>query len=582
MREIAERNLTGSLRLTQASTTRHIFFDDGAPIFAASNLAAEQIDYLLLKENRTTAGLIEHARATVRDGYDLSRVLVETGLVTQEVISQSQSDLSLQIIFSAAECIDGEYHFEALADLTHPKVVTMSAADCILECIRRACHNECVLDAKVPRHHVVTQIEMSCTNFASSANLSSTESYVLSRVDEGTPVSDVGNLTGLPDDEGRRALCALASLGLIGIGSSASRSVAPPAQRDADPLLEGISRKLKTFESSDYYQILGVTKLSPISQIHEAFRALEVMFSSYRLEHPDNHELQTKLNQLFERIREAHQTLSDPQRRWAYDRPTAPLKPASFNPSMAIRANPGPDLQIERGQTPAAEPASIPKAPRRTPLPEPTFSLSASSGFERGQALSPGGNGNTSYARSSGVPAGSSGGEFQVSQSPGAGTLSTAQAALHYYRQGRVKYEQHDLHAAEHLLREACKLDPQQPHYHYHLGVTLMILSQARHAHAHHEGCHVTCKIGGTLVSNPRVRYEAERHFLKALELDPANTQIMIRLGVLYKEARLYKKADHFFRETLVLDGKNQVALRELQALENEIVLDDRSVQESM
>ena len=99
--------------------------------------------------------------------------------------------------------------------------------------------------------------------------------------------------------------------------------------------------------------------------------------------------------------------------------------------------------------------------------------------------------------------------------------------------QGRSRYEQRDVHAAEHLFREAVRLDPSQPHYHYHLAVTLLILSQARHEHTHHEGCHVTCKMGGGLVSNPRVRYEAEQHLLRAAELDPSNIKVRLTLGQL-------------------------------------------------
>jgi tetratricopeptide (TPR) repeat protein len=142
--------------------------------------------------------------------------------------------------------------------------------------------------------------------------------------------------------------------------------------------------------------------------------------------------------------------------------------------------------------------------------------------------------------------------------------VNLPQQAAHLYMQGRSRYDQRDVHSAEHLFREAVRLDPSQPHYHYHLAVTLLILSQARHEHTHHEGCHVTCKIGGGLVSNPRVRYEAEQHLLQAAELDPSNIKVRLTLGQLYKEAGLTKKAENSFREALMLDGSNSIALREL------------------
>jgi curved DNA-binding protein CbpA len=116
--------------------------------------------------------------------------------------------------------------------------------------------------------------------------------------------------------------------------------------------------------------------------------------------------------------------------------------------------------------------------------------------------------------------------------------VNPAQAAEYYYQQGRAHYEKKDYYAAIQLLREAVKLDPTRPHYHYHLGVAL--------------------------VRNPRTRREGESHLIKAAELDPFNGKIRVRLGLLYKEAGLSKKAEHYFREALALDPDNRVAQREL------------------
>jgi hypothetical protein len=40
-----------------------------------------------------------------------------------------------------------------------------------------------------------------------------------------------------------------------------------------------------------------------------------------------------------------------------------------------------------------------------------------------------------------------------------------------------------------------------------------------------------------------------------------------LRLGLLYKEAGLIKKAEHYFHETLLRDGRNKTAIFELQSL---------------
>ncbi|HSE38808.1 MAG TPA: tetratricopeptide repeat protein, partial [Blastocatellia bacterium] len=120
--------------------------------------------------------------------------------------------------------------------------------------------------------------------------------------------------------------------------------------------------------------------------------------------------------------------------------------------------------------------------------------------------------------------------------------LPPAQLADVYYQQGRARFERKEYHAAVHLLREAIKLDPNRAPYYYHLGIAL--------------------------IRNPRTRREAERHLSKAAQLEPYNAQIRVKLGLLYKEAGLHKRADLYFREALKMDPENRVAKREVGAEE--------------
>jgi tetratricopeptide (TPR) repeat protein len=138
------------------------------------------------------------------------------------------------------------------------------------------------------------------------------------------------------------------------------------------------------------------------------------------------------------------------------------------------------------------------------------------------------------------------------------------EAAEEYYKRGRALYERSDLHTAAHLLREAIKLDANRSSYHYQLGLVLSTLSQARKEHKHHKGCHVTCRLGGLLARNQRVRREAERHLLKAAELDPSNPEIKLKLGLLYKDAALDQKSQQYFYEALMLDANSKLAKLEL------------------
>ena len=46
--------------------------------------------------------------------------------------------------------------------------------------------------------------------------------------------------------------------------------------------------------------------------------------------------------------------------------------------------------------------------------------------------------------------------------------------------------------------------------------------------------------------------------------MEPYNAQIRVKLGLLYKEAGLAKKADNYFREALQMDPDNRAAQREI------------------
>jgi Flp pilus assembly protein TadD len=143
-----------------------------------------------------------------------------------------------------------------------------------------------------------------------------------------------------------------------------------------------------------------------------------------------------------------------------------------------------------------------------------------------------------STAASGGVlaDAGFSSADFAVADSPrqGGSTLSAEQL----YQQGRARFDRKEYHAAVHLLKEAIKLDPNKAAYHFHLGIAL--------------------------IRNPRTRREAEHHLARAAQLDAYNPQIRVKLGTLYKEMGLQKKAEVYFRDALKLDPENKAARKEL------------------
>lgn len=513
VREIAQKNLSGLLRLTCGKTIKAIFFESGSPAYAISNLSNEQLEHRLVANKLATSEQIEVAKERAGKPHRLASSLVEMGLMTEADMRELVRKQLMEIILPLFEWTQGDYAFDTRIRAAHDFTLKVTAADVILEGARMAAANEQVASAIAPMDAVLMRAKANGISLE-SGRLMPVESYVLSRIESPTAVSDVSALSGIGEEDAHRAVCALVAAGFLKLlGDDKSEADEPAQESDdsSDKLREEIARKMHFFSTADFYDILGLTRHATKAEIKAAYYQLAKKFHPDRHRQADQGDLRHKLETLFALITQAYETLSEPARRAAYDerlkKPAAAFHTTPLRPIPLATAEPRPveaATHSEERKTTGDLNSQAAQAKLSDPPPQPA----ADSVVSEAQASSRG---------------------------PGA---NPSQVAEHYYNQGRARFDRKDYHAAVHLLREAVKLDPSRAPYHFHLGVAL--------------------------IRNPRTRREAEDHLSKAADLDPYNAQIRVKLGLIYKEAGLPKKAETYFRAALQIDPENRAARREV------------------
>lgn len=461
IREISSKKLSGRLRLQNDRVTVVTYFEDGVFLYAAANVRTLRLGEYLLKRNLISEEQLLRIGDRKSDLQVASEVVKEN-LVDVNTVKSLQLKQQVDTIRMALLWTEGSWEFDYRSHLNEKVDLRLNVQDLFLEAARRLPH-QFVASRFRNEQEVISLNE----NAANANRLEPREGFILSRLDSPTPLKELLVLSGLRDEDALRIIYSLALAGYVRREKwkSAFRDEAP-SQRPSedrkvvDDAVEAVAGGGQELSLADFltrveaaithYEVLGVSDDAPASDIKTAYYDIARRYHPDRFRRDNDESLHTRLEALFARITQAYETLGDTGQRAAYDSKLAARKNAS-QPLLSRIETPRPTI------TTPDDKVSMPTQDVELKFKE---GLAALQRGQMGEAIA-------IFASLT--------------------KLAPNDARYHAYHGRALAGNEHTRRRAEVELREALKLEPENPDFRTMLAELYRDLGFARRARAEAE-----------------------------------------------------------------------------------------------
>ncbi|HST52549.1 MAG TPA: DUF4388 domain-containing protein [Pyrinomonadaceae bacterium] len=511
--EISASRLSGVLRLERERAKAAVYFEEGQVVAALTNLRAFRLAEILRR-----SGAIDATRLgeSVGEGMSDDRAglaLVRSGLLSPAELKRLQERQSADVLRELLGWSDGEWSFDPRVRLAGGYRARADAPRLLVEAARnlpavfvaqRMSEDD---ETLTPQGDALERVE-------GGVQLLPAEAFVLSRITEPMRLGEVVAVSGLPGDETRRAVYALALGGLLGRerwpralpddvireAVRQARAAAPDnaqaqeqqaQETQAQEIVEETNARGEVKElfalarGATHYEVLGVARTAAADEIKRIYYSLARRFHPDRFRRDSDADSQQKIDAAFAKIAQAYDTLKDPSARAAYD---IKLSKQSVAKQSATRR-----ADEAQQQTP----------PRQAPPDE---------------------------RRDADAPA-------QADSQDTSGAHDVEQK----FQQGLAALQRNDAARARTLLAEASRLVPKDARYRAYFGRALAF--------------------------DKALRRQAEAELQAAVTLDASNASYRVMLAELYRDVGLRRKAEAELERARSLDPHNAQALRLLEEL---------------
>jgi curved DNA-binding protein CbpA len=517
--EISAARLSGVLRLERERVKAAVYFEEGQVVAALTNLRAFRLVEILRRSGAIDAARLGEAAREGMSDEQAGLVLVRGGLLSPAELKRLQERQSSDVLREMLGWPDGAWSFDPRVRLATGYRARAEAQRLLVEAARNL-KAEFISRRMSEDDEMITPQGDAFERAEGGVQLLPAEAFVLSRITAPMSLGEVVAVSGLPEDETRRAVYALALGGLLerdrwprvlpddvlreaarqsraAPQSGANAEAQPQEQKPqetqvAEPVEEANARGdaeelFARASSATHYEVLGVARSAAADEIKRVYYSLARRFHPDRFRRDTDADLQQKIDAAFAKIAQAYDTLKDSSARAAYDIKLSKHR-AARGPDEATPPQPR-EQQAKRQPHPPDEQRDAPGAPAQT-----------------------------------------------TSQD-----AADARSAEQKFRQGLDALRRNDAARARTLFAEAARLAPKDARYRAHFG--------------------------RALASDKASRRQAEAELQAAVSLDGSNASYRVMLAELYSDVGLRRKAEAELERALALDPRNAQALRLLEEL---------------
>lgn len=324
---------TGRLNLRNHCGVRHFWLEAGQVRAVETEVEEEKlgqwlVDRGLLEREQLALTLLRQEEGELFGDLILRQGILEAEQLHQELVERAAVILSKLLIAPIS------YEFKP-GEKGEPRtcVLDITMGDLLLSATRRVANLEPLRALIRPKAFVCVQSEVLLRD--QKVHLSAQEGFLLSRVDGRTTAEQLRRLVPWPEEEFLRALVGLVAAGIVELSDEAPQApvrlvkpVDEPEQLVEDSIVfepyqaaehQRVLKLSAEIERLHYYRRLGLSPGATQDQIHERFRELARMYHPDRASEPHLRTLRSELARIFNAVKDAYDTLSDPERRSRYD-----------------------------------------------------------------------------------------------------------------------------------------------------------------------------------------------------------------------------------------------------------------------